>query len=320
MKPKLFQIITIVFLIGFNSVFAQEHEPKKLNFLEIPKSPNKKRTTTFVIGVSAIYGATLVGLNQAWYADFEKSSFHFFNDNKQWLQMDKAGHIFTAYFYTDWSYNGLRWTGMDETKAVWYASASSMLAQTTIEVFDGFSQRWGASYGDVLANFAGTGLYAYQQLAWKEQRILMKFSMHPMDYGDTGLIKDRTDDLFGSGFFESALKDYNGQTYWISTNPYSFMNSQSNFPNWLNIAVGYGAKDVYGGYDNHFSNDDGIEFNIERKRRRQFYLSPDIDLTKIKTNKRGIRLLLGMANAIKVPAPTFELNSDGKSKFHWLYF
>jgi hypothetical protein len=44
----------------------------------------------------AVTGA-LVGLNQLWYADYPKSDFHFINDNAEWLQMDKAGHIYSSY-------------------------------------------------------------------------------------------------------------------------------------------------------------------------------------------------------------------------------
>jgi hypothetical protein len=38
----------------------------------------------------------LVGLNQLWYA-YARSDFHFINDNAEWLQMDKAGHIYSSY-------------------------------------------------------------------------------------------------------------------------------------------------------------------------------------------------------------------------------
>jgi hypothetical protein len=35
---------------------------------------------------------------------------------------------------------------------------------------------WGASIGDVAANASGTALYVSQELLWKEQRIVPKFS------------------------------------------------------------------------------------------------------------------------------------------------
>jgi hypothetical protein len=52
----------------------------------------------------------LVGLNQLWYADYARSDFHFINDNAEWLQMDKAGHIYSSYHLGDWG-EMLEWSG-----------------------------------------------------------------------------------------------------------------------------------------------------------------------------------------------------------------
>ena len=76
--------------------------------------------------------------------------------------------------------------------------------------------------------------------------------------------------------------------------------------------MGYGAEGMTGANDNP----DTVEF----ERHRQFYLSPDIDLRKIRTNKKGLKLALNILNFIKIPAPTLEYNSSGVTKFHWLYF
>src|ERR1035438_10237615 len=61
------------------------------------KSENAK-----ILGVSlggaALYGGSLIVLNQYWYANYPKSKFHFFNDNAEWQQMDKCGHFFTSYY------------------------------------------------------------------------------------------------------------------------------------------------------------------------------------------------------------------------------
>ena len=77
---------------------------------------------------------------------------------------------------------------------------------------------------------------------------------------------------------------------------------------------------MLGGFENKWSNSDGsITTRYDVQRRRQFYLAPDIDLTKIKTNKKAVRTLLNLLNSIKVPAPTLEL-SNGKVRGHWLYF
>ena len=103
---------------------------------------------------------------------------------------------------------------------------------------------------------------------------------------------------------ERILKDYNGQTYWASFNLKSFF-KESNLPTWLNIAVGYGADGLWGGFENKAFDESGnVTFNrMDIQRHRQWYLSPDIDFTKIKTNKKLLKTLLIGLNAIKIPAP-----------------
>ena len=57
--------------------------------------------------------------------------------------------------------------------------------------------------------------------------------------------------------------------------------------------------------------------NISRT--RQWYLAPDVDLTKIKTKKKGIKALLFVLNSIKFPMPAIEL-SNRKIKMRWVGF
>ena len=52
---------------------------------------------------------------------------------------------------------------------------------------------------------------------------------------------------------QQVLKDYNGQTYWLSANIWSF-NKESNFPRWLNVAFGYGADGMLYGENNPTNN------------------------------------------------------------------
>lgn len=143
---------------------------------------------------------------------------------------------------------------------------------TAVEVLDGYSQKWGASTGDVVANATGTALYVSQELLWKEQRIVPKFSFHTTSYAEL------RPELLGKSLNEQILKDYNGQTYWLSANIHSFAKA-SKIPKWFNFAVGYGANGMITG-DNEVSTDLALP-NL--KRYRQFYFSFDADLTKIET-------------------------------------
>lgn len=278
-------------------------------FLKPSDTLNKKRLKTLVISEAAIGTAALIGLNQIWYADYPRSDFHFINDNAEWLQMDKAGHVFSTYHLAGFGANALKWSGASRKSQLVYGSTLGLAFMTTVEVFDGFSANWGASLGDVAANVSGTALFVSQELLWKEQRIVPKFSFHTTEYASA------RPNVLGSSLQEQILKDYNGQTYWLSANIHSFTKSKV-IPKWLNVAVGYGAEGMITG-DDEFVN---TVFLPESKRYRQFYLSLDVDLTKIETKSHFVKTILTVFNTIKIPAPTLEIKGSGGSKFHLLYF
>jgi hypothetical protein len=58
----------------------------------------------------------------------------------------------------------------------------------------------------------------------------------------------------------------------------------------------------------------------EPARYRQFYLSMDVDLTRIKTKSKVLKGIFSVVNFIKIPFPALEYNSLGQVKFHFLYF
>jgi len=266
----------------------------------------------------AAYTGTLMVLNEAWYKDYPRSSFHTFNDSREWLQVDKAGHAWSAYQLGRSSAASWLWAGMNAKQQAWLGAGSGFAFMTTIEILDAFSADWGWSWSDIAANIFGSSLYLTQELGWGSQRISFKYSFHHLRYPDSELVT-RADDLYGTGWYERMLKDYNGQTYWLSANLKSFL-PKSNLPAWLNIAVGYGAAGMFGAEDNHWEDDNGAIHNrIDINRRREWYLSPDIDFTRIKTNKKWVKTLLFMCNAFKFPAPALSI-SRGKFRLYGFYF
>jgi uncharacterized protein YfiM (DUF2279 family) len=280
----------------------------------------KRRTRLVVAGNVIGYGAAMVGLYSAWYKNYPQSSFHTFNDWNEWKQMDKVGHLYAAYIESRGSMELWRWTGIDRKKRIWIGGMSGAFYQTVIEVLDGFSEQWGWSWGDFGANILGSGMLVAQELAWDDQRIKLKFSFHKKNYSDP-MLNQRSDVLFGNGAAERFLKDYNGQTYWASANLKSFF-PKSNLPPWLCLSVGYGAEGLFGARENIAKDKDGnITFDRrDIRRHRQWYIAPDIDLSKIKTDSKALKFFLTFLSAFKFPAPALELNAHGKSKFYFLYF
>ncbi len=267
----------------------------------------------------AAYTGTLIVLNEAWYKDYPRSDFHTFNDSHEWLQVDKVGHAWSAYQLGRASAASWRWAGMNPKQQAWLGAASGFAFLTTIEILDGFSDEWGWSWGDIAANIGGSTLFLGQQLGWGEQRISFKFSFHRQQYEDEQL-NMRSDELFGNSWYERMLKDYNGQTYWLSGNLRAFF-PDSKIPAWLNVAVGYGASGMMGAENNIWTDEaDGTLYDrTDIPRHRQWYLAPDIDFTRIKTNKKWLRTVFFIANAFKLPAPAL-MYSNGKFVLQGFYF
>lgn len=264
-------------------------------FLTPSDTLNTSRRNKVIFTEAAVATGALIGLNQLWYADYPRSNFHFINDNGEWLQMDKVGHMYSSYHLGRLGAEMLEWSGTTQKEQLIYGAGLGFAFLTAVEVLDGFSSEWGASSGDIIANASGTALYVSQELLWNEQRITPKFSFHTTQYAQY------RPNVLGSSFVEQILKDYNGQTYWLSANLYSFSKG-SKIPKWLNLAIGYGADGMITGN----SENSGLFPTLKTERMRRFYLSLDVDLTKIETKSHFLKTIFSVLNTLKIPAPTIE--------------
>lgn len=262
-----------------------------------------KRLGALAAGTAIVYGGSLLYLSNQWYSDFEKESFHFFNDAKQWKQVDKVGHIYGSFHLQSTSYEALKWAGVRDNRALLWSAVSSFAFMATIEVLDGFSSAYGASATDLAANAVGIGLYTGQRLLWNDIRLHPKFSFRRTSYSEL------RPEVLGSTLAEQILKDYNGQTYWLSVDLSAF--AGDGFPKWLNLAVGYGADEMI--YATDAAN---IEYGLDPY--RQWYLGIDFDLTHIRSRSGFVNTALFFINMIRIPAPAVEF-SRKNVKFHWLY-
>ena len=236
-RVKKITMIFLLFSLSFTS-FSQDSINKKITDTSLVNMPvitkldhcfgssnsypyNKNRVKLIAAANVAGYGGIMIGLYATWYKNYPQSKFHTFNDFPEWKQIDKMGHAFSAYAAGKESMELWRWTGISRKERIWIGGMSGAVYQTVIETLDGFSSEWGWSWGDIGANFIGSGLLVSQELAWDEQRIQFKWSFHRKHYNDPTL-NARSDKIFGKSNPERFLKDYNGQTYWLSTNLRSF--------------------------------------------------------------------------------------------------
>lgn len=275
----------------------------------------KKRKQLVWISSSTGYVGGMYGLYNLWYKDYPLTKFHWHNDNQDWFQMDKVGHAYSCYYEGVVGIDMMKWAGFSHTKASILGGSYGFLLQAGVEVFDGFSEAWGASSGDLIANALGSSLAISQSLLWDEQRIGLKLSYQPTNFAPI------RPELLGSSFVERLFKDYNGQSYWLSGNVSSFLPEESKFPKWLNVAVGYGINGFVASNDNTFERD-GQQFDYTYiTQSRQLYLAPDIDLTRIRTESKALKISLRLLNCIKFPLPGLAYdNKSQKFAFNFLQF
>lgn len=304
-------ILTIWLSITLHFYSVEQSNP---SFFTPASVPDNNRLIPLLIAQGGVYAGSMVGLNILWYKNYAHSSFHLFNDNKEWLQMDKFGHTLTAYTISRIMSSLYFWCGIKQSESTAYGAALAMAYQTNIEIFDGFSSAWGFSLGDMAANTIGASLFGVEQSAWDEQKITMKISWHPTTYPQY-----RPEEL-GDNYLEQTIKDYNGQTYWFAFAIASFLPKGNKIPGWLCLDFGYGAQGMTGGAENPVMyNDNGNGDEIYFDRFRQYFCSLDIDLTRIPVNPGPLKTFLGTVSFIKIPMPTLQY-SRKKFKFYVLYF
>lgn len=271
---------------------------------------NKKRLNTVIATEAGIYAAGLSFLSFIWYKDKERVPFHFYDDSKGYLQMDKAGHAYCAYHESYTAYYAFRWAGMDKKKALLYGGPVGLVFQTPVEIFDGLYEGWGFSWPDMAANAFGALLFTAQEALFNEQILLMKFSYSPSIY-------PKYHTILGETHVERFFLDYNGHTQWLSANIRKLTGIEK-FPGWINIAFGYSGNGMIKEFENpeYYK---GEPFpHLERY--RQFLFSLDVDFSRIPCKKKWVKSLFRVFNLIKIPFPALEINRIDKVKFSPLYF
>lgn len=303
------KIITLTFIISFYfSVFAQNEKDSSIIY--------KRRFNTIILSQTIFTAGSIIALNEAWYKEYHTTKFRLFNDNTEWLQMDKVGHIYSAYQLTNFGTSLYKWSGLCNKKTNLISGLYSFGYLLGIEILDGFSEKWGFSWGDIIANSSGTALAIAQHQLGIENHFMLKFS-----FSESGYAPLRPN-LLGKTYAEQILKDYNGQSYWLSLNPSSiFKIDNAYFPKWLNLALGYSGEGMIAARNGQIVeiSSTNSAYYLTAQHYRQFYISLDIDLRKIPVQNTFIKKVFYAINILKIPAPALELNKYG-SRFHFLYF
>lgn len=228
-----------------------------------------------LIFLTGAYILIMILLGFLWYRYQWSGSFRFFDDSNEWALLDKLGHFFICYLFASWLGNDEEHNNRSKAALVVFSMVSS------IELADGFSRNYGCSIYDLLANALGVVLAYF--IPRQQSIFVLKFSFWP-----SGMAHLRPE-MLGKGLWEQWLKDYNGQSYWLSL-PLPYLIFPNRFPPWLGISVGYGAGGMLYGQP-----------GLNPVMFTEWMIAPDILFSAIPQRSASIRTLFFLFDLIKIP-------------------
>ncbi len=265
---------------------------------DAPDSTAVNTTRLAIIGGTCIAGVATVHIYQSngWWKD-NRTPFHFQEDLKYGLWVDKIGHFYGATALTFMFSKAFQWANLSERNSLWLGAGGAIAFQTYIEIEDGFHE-WGFDRVDFVSNVAGALYPVAQHYSPFLQNFNFKFSYHP-----SALLNNPG----GSGFKGQKhvfFDDYEGQTIWLSVGLNGLLpqSIEPLWPDWLCLAVGYGARDIVS----------PVPYPV-------VILSFDYDMTKIIPDSSEFLKTLGQAlNFIHLPAPAVRISPH--AIWYGLYF
>src|SRR5688572_15499429 len=78
----------------------------------LSRQTRNKRLWYSAAGTGLVLGGGILILNEAWYKEYPRSDFHWIDDNRSWLQMDKCGHVMTASYQSIQGIELMKWAGL----------------------------------------------------------------------------------------------------------------------------------------------------------------------------------------------------------------
>ncbi|CAI8325086.1 MAG: Uncharacterised protein [Cryomorphaceae bacterium] len=263
-----------------------------------PDSTKIKKGRVLLVGSSlaAVLGGSYLYVENSWWSD-KQIPFHFDDgsDLTYALNVDKVGHFMGGLEAADFFSSSIQWAGMNERKSIWYGAAFGTGLQLAIEMKDAYAPYWGFSKWDLALGSAGSFWPVAQYYNTNLKAINFKFSYYKRSNIYWDLDKQR-----GKETNKYAWQDdYPNQTYWVTLDINHFIETCC-WPDWLNVAVGFGIDDTQ--YLN--------ESNSKTGGNNEWYIALDYDVPKMlkKWNSPTGKKVKHWLNYFHFPAPTIRIS------------
>jgi hypothetical protein len=295
--------LLLFFLFAFGSnLFSQPLKEPKDSLVKEEKINSTAKFTTkqkWIIGGLVAQQAASIYLEYKWWWQGDYHPFVIRSDggfNNYSLGVDKAGHFYTSYMYSNLLYELLKYGEFKEKNCVLLSTVLPFIWALSIEIGDGFSS-YEFSPQDLMANSLGIGYAFAQRKVPYLNHFKFKFSYFPGQYYRDNNYK---------GW--SLTADYDGHIYWLATDVHGILpkSAKRYWPKYLNLALGYGINN----YSNvNFYKYQGYEL------KREFFIGLDYNLSAIPAKKPAWKTIRNMVDYYHFPAPGFKKTGTGNWEF-----
>lgn len=234
------------------------------------------------------------------YFDFWRNSdkvpFYFSSDPPYAMHADKLGHAMYSYVCADVVKLCYVEAGLNRHTAAWLGFGSSVLAQTMVEIGDGFHGHeayYGFSPGDEAGDLLGAGFSLLKEYVPYLNRFDYKVGVWPSD-------------AYKQGAFRGPLDDDESQFFWLSMDIHQDMPDW--YPAWLNVAVGYGVENLTSSA--FLPNRQGLT------PKSLFYLGLDLNLRNLPIEGKAWKIIAEILSHYRIPFPALQVGPI--VKWHWL--
>lgn len=253
----------------------------------------------WIVGGLIAQQAASLYLEYKWWWEDNYHPFVIGNDggfNNYSLGIDKVGHFYTSYMYSNLLYELMKWGDFEENTCLWVSTSLPFVWALSIEIGDGFSS-YEFSSRDLMANSLGIAYGLAQRKIAYLQNFKFKFSYFPGQYYREQNYK---------GW--SLTADYDGHIYWMSTDVHGILPEKAKgfWPKYLNLSVGYGVTNYSESY--YYG---GPTYELQR----EFFIGLDYNLGAIGVKNKTSKTLLNMVDYYHFPAPGVKKTGEGNWQF-----
>lgn len=259
-----------------------------------------KPTTLGIVAASLAPAAVLgIAIGQNYY-DFWRNSnkvpFYFSNDPPYAMHADKLGHAMYSYICADVVKLCYSEAGVDRKTSAWLGFASSFLAQTMVEIGDGFHGNepyYGFSPGDEFGDIIGASFSLAKEYVPYLKRFDYKIGVWPSQ-------------AYHEGAFRGLLDDDESQFFWLSMDVHDYIGGA--YPAWLRPAIGYGVENL--------TSSAFLPSRQGLTPKSLVYLGLDLDLRQLPIEGDTWRIIAEILSHYRIPLPALQVTPI--VKWHWL--